>query len=90
MKLEVDKLREFRHAIEVLLKNPEDFKAVAQAVEERDAKTYQAVLSRLKLIPICHWVCRWFCTKVSIFICRRFCPEDVAVKDTIEEMMEFA
>lgn len=90
MKLDIDKLREFRHAIEVLLENPEDFKTVAQAVEERDAKTYQAVLARLKLIPICRWVCRWYCTKVSVFICRRFCPEDIAVKDTIEEMMEFA
>ncbi len=52
MKLDVDKLREFRHALEVLLENPEDFKAVAQAVEERDAKTYQAVLVRLQLVPI--------------------------------------
>ena len=53
MNLDVEKLREFRHAIEVLLDNPEDFKAVAQAVEEPDAQTYQAVLARLKLTPIC-------------------------------------
>ena len=90
MNVDVEILREFRRALEILLENPDDFKAVAKAVEERDAETYQAALSKLKLFHVCHWVCRWFCTKVSTFICGRFCPEDFPVKDSIEEMMEFA
>ena len=90
METDTEKLSDFRKALEILLENPDDFRVVAKAVEERDTKTYQAVLSKHKIIPVCLWICRWFCTKITVFICKRFCPEDIPFKDSVEEMMEFA
>jgi hypothetical protein len=50
METDTEKLSDFRKALEILLENPDDFRVVAKAVEERDTKTYQAVLSKHKLI----------------------------------------
>ena len=86
----VERLDEFREALSKLVENPDLFKEAAEAVELRQADRFQAVLSRLEILRYCRWICRWFCIKVSGFICRRFCPEiKEEAKLTIEEMLEF-
>lgn len=86
----VEKLDEFREALAKLVENPELFEEAAEAVKERQADRFQAVLARLGILRYCHWLCRWFCIKTLGFVCRKFCPElkeDVEI--SIEEMMAF-
>jgi hypothetical protein len=88
--LEIEKLTEFREALEKLVKNPELFEEAAVAVETRDAERFQAVLSRLGILEYCLWICRWFCVKIWRFACTPLCPpEKEPIKPTIKEMLNF-
>ena len=86
----VERLDEFREALSKIVENPELFKEAAEAVKERQADRFQAVLARLELLRYCHWLCRWFCIKTLGFVCRKFCPETRGEAEiTIEEMLDF-
>jgi hypothetical protein len=90
MELDLEKLGEFREALKRLIDDPDVFRAAAEAVAGRDAEKFHGILAELELLPVCVWLCRWFCTKQVGFICRRLCPEGEDKEPTIDEMSGFA
>jgi hypothetical protein len=74
--LELDVLRDVLEEINVigqLARDDKAFTAAYQALRAGDAKTYQAVLERLHLLPRCHLVCEWLRSKECIFLCLELC-----------------
>jgi hypothetical protein len=54
-----------------LAKDKEAFLRVAEAVRTEDAQLFQSELSRAGLLEHCGRICRWFCSKHCVFVCRR-------------------
>jgi hypothetical protein len=67
-----DLLNDLR-AVGPLAKNEKSFAATFEAYRAADAKTYQAVLRRLKLYPRCRYVCDWICSKECVLLCFELC-----------------
>ena len=67
-----DLLNDLR-AVGPLAKNEKSFSAAFEAYRAADAKTYQAVLRRLKLSPRCRYVCDWMCSKECVLLCFELC-----------------
>ena len=83
-------LQAIARAAATLAKNKEAFTEALDAFRARDASRFQAVLDRVGLVDDCPRICFFFCEKVCIGICRRFCPEPQ--KETVDaaEMRAFA
>ena len=67
-----DLLNDLR-AVGPLAKNEKSFAAAFEAYRAADAKTYQAVLRRLKLFPRCRYICDWVCSKECVLLCFELC-----------------
>ncbi len=67
----IDELQASGQTIAELAAQPELFKLAADAFRAGDAERFQDALGRAALLPRCHWICRWFCSKHCVFICRR-------------------
>lgn len=89
--VDIERLEAFREALETLVKNPEQFKKAAEAVEKRDGEAFQSVLSRVGILKYCKWVCRWYCFKIWGYSCTWLCPPiEKPTKPTVDEMLGFA
>lgn len=89
--IDIERLDEFREALDALVKNPEQFQKAAEAFEKRDAEGFQSVLSVLGILKYCRWICRWYCVKIWGYACTWLCPpEDKPSKPTVDEMLGFA
>src|SRR5258706_2465732 len=66
-------------AIGRLARNDKSFTDAYEAFRSLDAKAFQAVLERLRLIPHCHLICEWIRSKECVFLCLQLCgPPRVA------------
>ena len=80
-------------AMEKLAADEAAFTRVAEAFQAQNAERFQSELSKLGLLPLCHFICRWFCSKHCIFVCSKLCREPITPldpQDRIKEMREFA
>ena len=76
-----DLLEEAR-VIGELAKDEKSFTAAYKAFRSGDAKAFQAVLERLRLIPYCRLVCEWIRSKECIFLCLELCGPPKAIDRT--------
>jgi hypothetical protein len=86
---DLSELRETAEAAAALAAEPEAFKEAAAAYLAEDAGRFEAALERVRLVERCHLICRFFCWKHCVGVCKLFCPEPGPAPDA-PEMMEFA
>ena len=67
----LDELQASGATIAELARQPELFAAAAEAFRAQDAERFQDALGRAGLLDRCHWICRWFCSKHCVFVCRK-------------------
>lgn len=70
----IDRLDELTQTVEAANKLAEDadtFTRALAAFRSEDAETFQSELSRAGLLPHCRLICRWFCSKHCVFICKK-------------------
>jgi hypothetical protein len=77
-------------AIEKLAANPKAFAAAYEAFVAGDATKFGAALNQVGIEDQCHWVCRFFCRKRCVGVCRKFCPNPAKGDVTPEEILNFA
>jgi hypothetical protein len=83
-------LQQTGEAIEKLSANPGAFKAAYEAFIAGDAAKFGAALGTVGIEDDCHWVCRFFCRKRCVGVCRKFCPKPSNVEVNAEEILGFA
>jgi hypothetical protein len=69
----IDRLDELTQTVEAANKLAEDSDAFTRALaafRSEDAEGFQSELSRAGLLPHCKLICRWFCSKHCVFICK--------------------
>lgn len=69
-----DRLDEVTQTIEAatrLAEDPEAFLRALDAFRAEDAERFQSELSRAGLLSQCRYICRWFCSKHCVFVCRK-------------------
>ena len=69
-----ERLEDIEQTAQAALKLAEDQEAFLRALEAfraEDAERFQSELSRAGLLQHCHLICRWFCSKHCVFICRK-------------------
>lgn len=65
-----------------LASDEKSFTDAYNAFRSGDAKTYQAVLGRLGLLPRCHLVCEWIRSKECVLLCLDLCGPPPAIDRT--------
>jgi hypothetical protein len=84
-------LRETGEAIGTLAKDEAAFTRAVEAFRALNAEAFQGILGKLDLLPRCHLVCRWLCSKHCVFICTRLCREPIREEQLpVAEWREFA
>lgn len=70
---------------------PELFNEAIEAFRAEDAERFQDVLGRAGLLDRCHYICRWFCSKHCVFVCRKLVGQiDTEPVLDVDEWREFA
>lgn len=83
-------IQETAAAIEKLAANPKAFSQAYEAFVAGDADKFAAALSQVGISDLCHWVCRFFCQKRCVGVCRKFCPSVAKGEVNAEEILAFA
>ncbi|MGB8768518.1 MAG: hypothetical protein WCC92_02815 [Candidatus Korobacteraceae bacterium] len=82
-------IQQTAEAIEKLAANPKAFGAAYEAFVAGDAAKFGAALSQVGIEDQCHWVCRFFCRKRCVGVCRKFCPQPVTAEVNADEILNF-
>ena len=90
MERELDEMRGFVKALEILIDHPKEFEELFEAVKLDSAERIQAILEELKIYRFCWWFCRWFCYVVYVRRCHWFCTELRPVVVDFKRVMELA
>jgi hypothetical protein len=77
-------------AIEKLSSDPKAFSSAYEAFIAGDADKFAAALGKVGIQQDCRWVCRFFCRKRCIGVCRKFCPQPPTTEVDVNEMLGFA
>jgi hypothetical protein len=87
----LEELQASGQTIAELAEKPELFAEAIEAFRAEDAERFQDVLGRAELLGRCHWICRWFCSKHCVFVCRSLVGDfqAEAVLD-VDEWRQFA
>lgn len=72
---EIRSLRESVDAVSKLAADPQAFDEAFDAYIKGDAGRFREILERLGLLDLCPIICRFFCHKHCVAICRRFCGD---------------
>ncbi|WP_028067848.1 hypothetical protein [Solirubrobacter soli] len=67
----LDEIAEAAQAALTLAEDPKAFLNALDAFRAEDAERFQSELARAGLIQHCRYICRWFCSKHCVFICRK-------------------
>jgi hypothetical protein len=86
----LEELRSITGALEPFAGNPEVFEEAAKAFLEGDAARFQGALAHGGFEDLCPVICRFFCQKHCIGICRQLCPEPPERPLDPEEWLAFA
>ena len=87
---DVQELRQIAEVIEKLAANPAAFNEAHAAFVAGDAARFEAALNRVGIGEHCRIVCRFFCKKSCIGLCRKFCPRAQQGDVTAAEVLAFA
>lgn len=86
----LDEIAEAAQAALTLAEDPETFLRALDAFRAEDAERFQSELARAGLIHRCHFICRWFCSKHCVFICRKLAgPFDGEPQFDPKEVLEY-
>ncbi len=77
-------------AIEKLSSDPKAFSSAYEAFIAGDAAKFGAALGSVGIDQDCKWVCRFFCRKRCIGVCRKFCPQPPTGEVDANEILGFA
>ncbi len=77
-------------AIEKLSSDPKAFSSAYEAFIAGDAAKFGAALGSVGIEQDCKWVCRFFCRKRCIGVCRKFCPQPPTGEVDANEILGFA
>lgn len=73
-----------------LAADPEAFLRTLDAFVAEDAERFQSELYKAGLLPHCHRICRWFCSKHCLFVCRKLAgPIEHGDEFDPKEVLEF-
>jgi hypothetical protein len=88
-----DRIEDVRLTVEAAAKlaaEPEAFLRAFDAFRANDAERFQSELSRVGILEHCHRICRWFCSKHCVFVCRKLAgPIEAAPELDPKEVLEF-
>lgn len=88
-----DRIDDVRLTVEAagkLAAEPESFLRAFEAFRANDAERFQSELSRVGILEHCHRICRWFCSKHCVFVCRKLVgPIEAAPELDPKEVLEF-
>jgi hypothetical protein len=86
----LDEVTETIDAAVKLAEDPEAFLRAFDAFQAEDAERFQSELARAGLLQHCHHICRWFCSKHCVFVCRKLAgPHEGTVEYDPKEVLEF-
>ena len=89
-KARLDDVTETIDAAVKLAEDPEAFLGAFEAFRAEDAEAFQSVLARAGLLEHCHQICRWFCSKHCVFVCRKLAgPDEAKGGYDPKEVLEF-
>ena len=88
--LELYDLQQTAEAIEKLSADPKAFSAAYDAFIAGDAVKFGAALGTVGIADGCRYVCRFFCRKRCVGVCRKFCPNPSAAEVNADEILGFA
>jgi hypothetical protein len=71
--IEKPNLRQLAEAIVRITSNEKSVRRIVEAVEQRDRKVFENIISEYKLEPLCHFFCHWICTVYYRLICHWMC-----------------
>jgi hypothetical protein len=83
-------LQQTAEAIEKLAANPKAFGEAYEAFLAGDAAKFGAALNQVGIGDHCRLVCRFFCRKRCVGVCRKFCPRPTTAEVNAEEILAFA
>jgi len=81
---------QFGEILQKLTANREAFTAIFEALEKKDAKSYQAQLRKLKLLRYCRIICRWYCHLHCVRFLRKICIEPPILLKEIEDIRKLS
>ena len=88
-----ERLEDIEQTAQAALALSEDADAFLRALEAfraEDAERFQSELSRAGLLQHCHRICRWFCSKHCVFLCRKLAgPIKGEAEFDPKEVLEF-
>ncbi len=87
---DVQELRQAAEAIEKLAANSAAFAEAHAAFMAGDAARFEAALNQVGIAELCHVVCRFFCKKHCVGLCRKFCPRQPQGEVNLAEILTFA
>src|SRR5436190_20442562 len=85
----LDEVTEAVDAAVKLAEDPEAFLAAFEAFRAEDAEAFQSVLARAGLLTHCHHICRWFCSKHCVLVCRKLAGPEATGDSDPKEVLEF-
>jgi hypothetical protein len=87
------RMEEVTEAVEAagaLAESPELFLEALKAFRAEDAERFQSALSKVRLLPRCHHICRWFCSKHCVFVCSKLAgPVEHQDQLDVKEVLDF-
>src|SRR6266568_5856618 len=82
---EVPAIREFAEVVARITGDEELVERLAEAVEERDAQAFNALVDELKIRPFCHLLCHWVCVVRCRLTCGLVCPPPPPIRLHLED-----
>ena len=73
----IDEARKFALSAQQLAGQPRALFDLVTAVQNRDAKSYAAIVGRFGLAPYCLQVCGWVCSRICTVFCECVCPQQL-------------
>ncbi len=87
----INELRETAEAVGKLATDAEAFSQIVDAFRALDAGRFQKGLAEAGLLPRCHRICRWLCSRHCVFLCVKLCgPLEEQRELDVEEWRQFA
>src|SRR6266571_1023023 len=80
-----DVIREFAEVVARITGDEELVERLAEAVEERDAQAFNALVDELKIRPFCHLLCHWVCVVRCRLTCGLVCPPPPPIRLHLED-----
>src|SRR6266852_234395 len=87
---DMQEIRQAAEAVEKLAGNSAAFNEAHAAFMASDAARFEAALNQAGIPEFCHLVCKFFCEKHCLGLCRKFCPRPHTGEVDREEIFAFA